>query len=101
MVGLNLGADDYLPKSLAFEELVARVPALLRRARVVLDPARFEVSRDSVPIRLSPKEFAVRVLPAADGAIDGAEELLERSWDEPTDRSPTACAPRSPRCAAS
>ncbi|MEU4761740.1 response regulator transcription factor [Actinosynnema sp. NPDC023794] len=97
VAGLNLGADDYLPKPFAFEELVARVlallrrsgpagPPVLRRAGVVLDPARFEVSRDGVPIRLSPKEFAVlRVLLAADGAVVSAEELLERAWDELTD----------------
>jgi DNA-binding response OmpR family regulator len=97
VAGLNLGADDYLPKPFAFEELLARVSALLRRAGpanppvlrragVVLDPARFEVSRDGTPVRLSPKEFAVlRVLLAADGAVVGPEELLERVWDELTD----------------
>jgi DNA-binding response OmpR family regulator len=97
VAGLNLGADDYLPKPFAFEELVARVlallrrtgpasPPVLRRAGVELDPARFEVSRDGVPVRLSPKEFSVlRVLLAADGAVVGAEELLERAWDELTD----------------
>jgi len=97
VAGLNLGADDYLPKPFAFEELLARVSALLRRAGpasppvlrragVVLDPARFEVSRDGTTVRLSPKEFAVlRVLLAADGAVVGPEELLERVWDELTD----------------
>ncbi|NUT49005.1 MAG: response regulator transcription factor [Saccharothrix sp.] len=97
VAGLALGADDYLPKPFAFDELVARVlallrragpanPPVLRRAGVELDPARFEVSRDGTPVRLSPKEFAVlRVLLAADGAVVSAEELLERAWDELTD----------------
>jgi DNA-binding response OmpR family regulator len=95
--GLNLGADDYLPKPFAFAELVARVhallrrssparPPVLRRAGVEIDSARFEASRDGRPIRLAPKEFAVlRVLLAAEGAVVSAEELLERVWDEYTD----------------
>ena len=98
VAGLNLGADDYLPKPFAFEELAARVDALLRRstpatspvlrrAGIELDPARFEVRRCGRPIRLAPKELAVlRVLLAADGAVVSPEELLERAWDERTDQ---------------
>ncbi|MGI8648185.1 MAG: DNA-binding response regulator [Acidimicrobiales bacterium] len=95
--GLNLGADDYLSKPFAFDELLARVNALLRRSKpasplvlqrggITLDSVRFEVTRDGVPIRLAPKEFAVlRVLLAGDGAVVSAEDLLERVWDELTD----------------
>jgi two-component system, OmpR family, response regulator VanR len=95
--GLNLGADDYLGKPFAFDELVARVHALVRRAAparppvveragIRLDPAQRVVLRDGRFIRLAPKEFAVlHVLLAAGGAVISAEELLERAWDEHAD----------------
>ena len=67
--GLSLGADDYLPKPFAFEELVARIRALLRRgaggaaaityADVTLDPVKHEVRRGGKAIDLSPREFAL------------------------------------------
>ena len=94
--GLNLGADDYLPKPFAFEELVARVHALARRAPagapllargdVVLDRARRRVTRAGRELSLTRKELGVlEVLLAADGAVVSAEELLERVWDENAD----------------
>jgi DNA-binding response OmpR family regulator len=97
VAGLELGADDYLPKPFAFTELTARVRALGRRSRAAtlpvlmraglrLDPARHEVTRDDVPIRLSRKEFAVlEELLLADGAVVSAESLLEKAWDEHAD----------------
>ncbi|GGT87443.1 transcriptional regulatory protein CutR [Actinomadura citrea] len=95
--GLNLGADDYLAKPFAFDELVARIRALARRNApplppvlgrrgVTLDTARREASRDGRLLALSPKEYAVlEVLMQARGGVVSAEELLERAWDENTD----------------
>ncbi|WP_301175779.1 response regulator transcription factor [Actinomadura geliboluensis] len=95
--GLNLGADDYLAKPFAFDELAARVRALARRnapplppvlehAGVTLDTARREVFRDGRPLPLSRKEYAVlEVLMQARGTVVSTEALLERAWDEHTD----------------
>lgn len=97
VTGLNLGADDYLPKPFAFDELVARIRALGRRASrpappileagdLRLDPARHEVERGGVRLDLTKKEFGVlEVLLAAEGRTVSAEELLERVWDENID----------------
>jgi DNA-binding response OmpR family regulator len=95
--GLDLGADDYVPKPFAFVELVARIRALRRRAQpalppvltcgdVSLDPARLRACRAGVPLDLGPKEFGVlELLLAAQGRVVSAEELLERVWDEMAD----------------
>ena len=100
--GLDLGADDYLPKPFAFAELVARIRALLRRAQpalppvlargdVALDPARRVASRGGRELDLGPKEFGVlELLLAARGRVVPAEELLERVWDEMADPFTTA-----------
>jgi len=95
--GLELGADDYLPKPFAFTELTARIRALGRRtglplpqvlicADLRLDPARRTAIRAGRRLALSPKELAVlEYLMAAAGRIVPAEELLERVWDEAAD----------------
>jgi DNA-binding response OmpR family regulator len=95
--GLALGADDYLAKPFRFEELVARVhalarragaarPPVLRRGDLELDPARRIATRGGADLALSRKEFGVlEVLMAADGAVVSLEELLDRVWDDNVD----------------
>ena len=94
--GLELGADDYLPKPFALAELTARVralsrrapsaPPVLRRADLVMDRARHRASRGVRSLSLTRKEFGIlEMLLAADGALVSAEELLEHGWDASAD----------------
>src|SRR3954471_9798063 len=94
VAGLDVGADDYLPKPFAFDELLARLRALLRRAPaerparlevgdLVVDPGTREVTRAGTPVELTAREFAVlEYLLRHAGQAVTRTRLLEHVWDE-------------------
>jgi two-component system OmpR family response regulator len=93
VTGLDAGADDYLPKPFSFDELSARLRALTRRAvserptvleveGLRLDPAEHTVTREGVPIDLSPKEFSLlETFMRSPGKVLTRTQLLEHVWD--------------------
>ncbi len=95
VLGLEMGADDYVTKPFSPRELVARVRAILRRAgggtstgvltagAVRLDPARRTVTVDSVPVSLTTTEFnLLEALLRTPGHVLSRTELLSRAWGQ-------------------
>jgi two-component system, OmpR family, response regulator len=110
VLGLELGADDYLTKPFSMRELLARVKALLRRREIIeqarkeqgvveetpplevgplrIDPVQHRASWDGRPLTLKPKEFDLLLVLARNrGAVLSRDVLLSQVWgyDYPID----------------
>ena len=94
IVGLELGADDYVVKPFSARELVARMRAVLRRGRtssgrspitvgaLELDPSSRKVTRDGEPVELAAKEFdLLALLMSRAGQVVRREEIMDEVWD--------------------
>ena len=94
--GLDLGADDYLVKPFAFEELLARIRVVLRKnsvsgedsgnilkiANLTVDCNKHEVFRDEISIKLSAKEFSMlEYMMRNKGRVVSKEKIEEHVWD--------------------
>ena len=96
VLGLELGADDYVTKPFGVRELMARIKALLRRAApasestpggvlraggIELDPERYEVRIKGKTVVLTTKEFEfLKILMSAGGRALSRDQLLEKVW---------------------
>jgi two-component system, OmpR family, response regulator RegX3 len=96
IVGLELGADDYVVKPFSAREVVARIRAVLRRTdapasttggaveigEIRLDPGRREVTKAGEPLELSRKEFELlHLLMRNAGSVVKREQLIDEVWD--------------------
>jgi DNA-binding response OmpR family regulator len=94
VVGLKIGADDYVTKPFSFMELMARVEALLRRTsrqaeqldsfqfgEIIINFKRFEVSRRGMSVELSPREFKIlKYFIEHRGEVISRDQLLDAVW---------------------
>jgi len=99
VVGLEIGADDYIAKPFRMRELLARIGAVLRRTTAVraipdtsrlvsgdltLDPAAFLLMRGTQTLILKPRAFALlRFLMEHPGQVFSRDRLLQQLWDDP------------------
>ena len=98
--GLDAGADDYLVKPFAFEELLARIKALLRRpdksldatlecSNLKIDTISYKVTRDNTPILLSRREFALlEYLMRHQNTVITKTQIISHVWDYESDILP-------------
>ena len=98
--GLNSGADDYLPKPFAFSELLARIRALARRPKQVLESSlrvedltlntlTYQVNRSGKNIELSKKEYALlEYLMRHNGKVLSKDQIINNVWDYDSDVLP-------------
>jgi len=94
VLGLDLGADDYVTKPFSIRELLARIRAILRRTHplnalpdevrfedVTVDFRSYEARRGGAPVEMTPKEYQLlRLLVARAGEVVTREELLNEVW---------------------
>ena len=96
VLGLELGADDYITKPFSMRELLARVKANIRRSamapaapghrlelgRITVDEQAMTVSKDGIPLELSQREYElVRTLATHKGQVLSREALMEQVWN--------------------